>query len=72
VNNKIMTISSFSQLLYEVELDHSPAERVHTETWLAQEMVRCYKLDLLCWYIVYGMTRAGKINLRHNVVGYCS
>jgi hypothetical protein len=46
--------------LYEVEVDHSPAERVHTETWLAQEMVKCYKLDLLCWYIVYGMTRAGK------------
>jgi hypothetical protein len=23
-------------------------------------MIRCYKMDLLCWYIVYGMTRAGK------------
>jgi len=60
VNDGVMTLSSFRQLLYEVEVDHSPAERVHTETWLAQEMVRCYKLDLLCWYIVYGMTRAGK------------
>jgi hypothetical protein len=55
-----MTLSSFRQLLYEVEVDHSPAERVHTETWLAGEMVRCYKMDLLCWYVVYGMTRAGK------------
>jgi hypothetical protein len=55
-----MTLSSFRQLLYEVEVDHSPAERVHNETWLAGEMVRCYKMDLLCWYIVYGMTRAGK------------
>jgi hypothetical protein len=55
-----MTLSSFRQLLYEVEVDHSPAERVHDETWLAGEMVRCYKMDLLCWYIVYGMTRAGK------------
>jgi hypothetical protein len=60
VNDGIMTLSSFRQLLYEVEVDHSPAERVHNETWLAGEMVRCYKLDLLCWYIVYGMTRAGK------------
>jgi hypothetical protein len=56
----IMTVSSFRQLLYEVEVDHSPAERVHDETWLAGEMVRCYRMDLLCWHIVYGMTRAGK------------
>ena len=60
MNDGIMSISSFRRLLYEVEVDHSPAEKVHTETWLAQEMVRCYELDLLCWYIVYGMTRAGK------------
>jgi len=60
VNDGVMTLSSFRQLLYEVEVDHSPAERVDTETWLAQEMVRCYKMDLLCWYTVYGMTRAGK------------
>jgi hypothetical protein len=60
VSEEIMRISSFRQLLYEVEVDHSPAERVHNETWLAGEMVRCYKMDLLCWYIVYGMTRAGK------------
>jgi hypothetical protein len=55
-----MSLTSFKQLLYEVEMDHSPAERVHTETWLSQEMVKCYKMDLLCWYLVYGMTRAGK------------
>jgi hypothetical protein len=60
VSEEIVSISSFRQLLYELEMDHSPAERVHTETWLAGEMVRCYKMDLLCWYIVYGMTRAGK------------
>jgi len=60
VNDGVITISSFRQLLYELEMDHSPAERVHTETWLANEMVKCYKMDLLCWYIVYGMTRAGK------------
>jgi len=60
VSEKLISIGSFRQLLYEVEVDHSPAERVHNETWLAQEMVRCYELDLLCWYIVYGMTRAGK------------
>ena len=60
MNDGIMTLSSFRHLLHEVEVDHGPAERVHTETWLAQEMVKCYKLDLLCWYIVYGMTRAGK------------
>jgi hypothetical protein len=55
-----ISLTSFRKLLYEVELDHSPAQRVYSETWLAQEMVRCYKLDLLCWYVVYGMTRAGK------------
>jgi hypothetical protein len=60
VSEEIVSISSFRQLLYELEMDHSPAERVHTETWLAGEMVKCYKMDLLCWYIVYGMTRAGK------------
>jgi len=60
VNDGVMTLSSFRQLLYEVEVDHSPAERVHDETWLASEMVRCYRMDLLCWHIVYGMTRAGK------------
>ena len=60
MSDGVMTLSSFRQLLYEVEVDHGPAERVHTETWLANEMVKCYKLDLLCWYIVYGMTRAGK------------
>jgi hypothetical protein len=60
VSEEIVSISSFRQLLYEVEMDHSPAERVHNETWLASEMVRCYRMDLLCWYIVYGMTRAGK------------
>ncbi len=60
MNDGVMTISSFRQLLYEVEVDHSPAERVHNETWLAQEMVKCYKMDLLCWHVVYGMTRTGK------------
>jgi hypothetical protein len=60
VSEEIMSVNSFRQLLYELEMDHSPAERVHNETWLANEMVRCYKLDLLCWYIVYGATRAGK------------
>jgi hypothetical protein len=55
-----ISLTSFKRLLYEVEVDHSPAERVHTETWMSNEMIRCYKLDLLCWYIVYGMTRAGK------------
>ncbi len=60
MSERVISIGSFKRLLYEVEVDHSPAERVHTETWLAQEMVRCYELDLLCWYIVYGMTRAGK------------
>jgi hypothetical protein len=59
-DGNLVSLASFRRLLYEVEMDHSPAERVHTETWLAQEMVRCYKLDLLCWHIVYGMTRAGK------------
>jgi hypothetical protein len=59
-NGGFISLTSFRQLLYEVEVDHSPAERVHTETWLAGEMVRCYKMDLLCWHIVYGMTRAGK------------
>jgi hypothetical protein len=55
-----VSLTSFRRLLYEVEMDHSPAERVHNETWLASEMVRCYRMDLLCWYIVYGATRAGK------------
>jgi hypothetical protein len=59
-NGRPISLASFKRLLYEVEVDHSPAERVHTETWLAQEMVRCYRMDLLCWYVVYGMTRAGK------------
>jgi hypothetical protein len=56
----VLGLGSFRKLLYEVERDRSPVERFYDETWLAQEMVRCYKLDLLCWYIVYGMTRAGK------------
>jgi hypothetical protein len=59
-DGSFISISSFRQLLYEVEMDHSPAERVHRETWMSNEMIRCYKLDLLCWYVVYGMTRAGK------------
>jgi hypothetical protein len=59
-NGSFISLTSFRQLLYEMEMDHSPAERVHTETWMSNEMIRCYKMDLLCWYIVYGMTRAGK------------
>ena len=59
-NGGFISLTSFRQLLYEMEMDHSPAERVYNETWLTGEMVKCYKMDLLCWYIVYGMTRAGK------------
>jgi len=51
---------SFRKLLHEIEVDHSRPQRVYDVTWLAEEMIKCYKRDLLCWYMVYGATRAGK------------
>jgi hypothetical protein len=51
---------SFRKLLHEIEADRSSPQEVHDLTWLAEEMVKCYKRDLLCWYMVYGATRAGK------------
>jgi len=54
------TFRSFRELLNEIEVDRSSPQRVYDLTWLAEEMVRCYERDLLCWYMVYGVTRAGK------------
>jgi len=51
---------SFRKLLHEIEVDHSRPQKFHDVTWLAEEMVKCYERDLLCWYMVYGATRAGK------------
>jgi hypothetical protein len=51
---------SFRELLHTIEVDHSRPQRVHDLTWLAEELLKCYERDLLCWYMVYGATRAGK------------
>jgi len=52
---------SFRELRSILELSHSMQhENVKDVTWLAEEMVKCYQRDLLCWYAIYGLTRAGK------------
>ena len=52
---------SFRKLLHELELSHGKRhDNVSELLWLAEEMVRCYERDLLCWSVVYGLTRAGK------------
>jgi len=51
---------SYRELLKEIEGDRSSPQRAYDLTWLAEEMLRCHERDLLCWYMVYGATRAGK------------
>jgi hypothetical protein len=54
-------LKSYRELLHRLEesyiMQHNNASGL---TWLAEEMVKCYDRDLLCWYVVYGLTRAGK------------
>jgi hypothetical protein len=57
---KSRVFRSFRELLHDIEVDHSRPQRVYDLTWLAEEMLKCYERDLLCWYMVYGATRAGK------------
>lgn len=57
---KDRVFKSFRGLLHRAEIENSRPQRVYDVTWLAEEMVKCYERDLLCWYMVYGATRAGK------------
>jgi len=56
------SLGFMEKLLRELESNRTAVDvkKVYEETWLAQEMVRCHRMDLLCWYIVYGRTGAGK------------
>jgi len=53
-------VSIFERILSRLEGQRTPTDRVAETTWMADEMVRCYEMDMLCWYIVYGRTGAGK------------
>jgi hypothetical protein len=57
---KSRVFRSFRELLHDIEVDRGRPQRVYDLTWLAEEMLKCYERDLLCWYMVYGATRAGK------------
>ena len=55
-----MSVRFFERLLARFEREREVDRSVSTETWMSNEIVECHKMDMLCWYIVYGRTGAGK------------
>ena len=53
-------MSIFERILSRLERQRVPTDRVAGVTWMADEIVKCYEMDMLCWYIIYGRTGAGK------------